>query len=116
PMSHTSSTAPLIFDGHNDTILRLVKTGQSFFERATEGHIDLPRAREGGLGGGFFAVYVYDPVNAEQAKTAHTDPEAVMRIYADESTWPEPMSLEYAQSGALALLGRLVRSEEPRVR
>src|SRR5207245_796582 len=84
-------------------------TGQSFFERATEGHIDLPRAREGGLGGGFFAVYVYDPVKAEQAKTAHTDPEAVMRIYADESTWPEPMSLEYAQSGALALLGRLVQ-------
>ena len=54
---------PLIFDGHNDTVLRfygeevLDLPRHSFFERNAVGHIDLPRAREGGLGGGFFAIY-----------------------------------------------------------
>jgi membrane dipeptidase len=50
-----------IFDGHNDALGRFYPyTNDSvaeFFVRRTEGHIDLPRAREGGLAGGFFAVY-----------------------------------------------------------
>jgi membrane dipeptidase len=69
-MTPSAPAYPPIFDGHNDTILSLNKTGRSFFDRSEDGHIDLPRAREGGLGGGFFAVY----------------------ICADESTWPERMS------------------------
>jgi membrane dipeptidase len=54
---------PLVFDGHNDTLLNLPDRGQgrSFFERSELGHIDLPRAREGGFGGGFFACYVPNP-------------------------------------------------------
>lgn len=51
-----------IFDGHNDTLLNLFLPerggGRSFFERGQRGHIDLPRARDGGFGGGFFAVFV----------------------------------------------------------
>ena len=35
--------------------------GRSFFERSDLGHIDLPRAREGGFGGGFFACYAPNP-------------------------------------------------------
>ena len=31
---------------------------RSFFERSEHGHVDLPRALEGGLVGGFFAVCV----------------------------------------------------------
>jgi len=52
---------PPIFDGHNDTIMSLTRTGRSFFERSAEGHLDLPRALEGRLGGGFFAIYVPPP-------------------------------------------------------
>ena len=56
---------PLVIDGHNDTLLNLHLPdrgeGRSFFERSELGHIDLPRAREGGLGGGFFACYVPNP-------------------------------------------------------
>ncbi|MBX3015753.1 MAG: dipeptidase [Caldilineaceae bacterium] len=48
---------PLVFDGHNDTILEVLR-GRSFFEKSDTGHIDLPRAQAGGLGGGFFAVFV----------------------------------------------------------
>lgn len=57
-----SQANPLVFDGHNDTLLSLTRPdrggGRSFFERSGVGHIDLPRAREGGFGGGLFAVYV----------------------------------------------------------
>jgi membrane dipeptidase len=87
----------------------MLKTGRSFFERSAEGHIDLPRAREGGLGGGFFAVYIYDPVNAERATDKAASLETAMKMYGDESTWPEPMPLDYAQSGALDLFGRLLQ-------
>ncbi|MEM6615199.1 MAG: dipeptidase [Pseudomonadota bacterium] len=51
-----------IFDGHNDTLLRLWRSddlnGETFFAGSDDGHIDLPRARSGGFCGGFFAVYV----------------------------------------------------------
>lgn len=55
-----------IFDGHNDSISRYLKNrpedgnlpdGYDFFQRNPGGHIDLPRAREGGLAGGFFASF-----------------------------------------------------------
>ena len=56
----TMSRIP-IFDGHNDTLLNLYLPARgrdrNFFERSSIGHIDLPRAREGDLGGGFFACF-----------------------------------------------------------
>lgn len=56
------STGPLpIFDGHNDTLLRLWRKElptAAFFERGEAGHIDLPRARAGGFAGGLFACFV----------------------------------------------------------
>ncbi|HXX37075.1 MAG TPA: dipeptidase [bacterium] len=97
-------TYPPIFDGHNDTVLSLESTGRSFSERSTEGHIDLPRSRAGGLGGGFFAVYIRDPIAAEPGGL-----DTVLNVYGDERTWPQPMSLEYAQSMALSLFGQLLR-------
>src|SRR5206468_11237871 len=110
-MAQMASTNPPIFDGHNDTVLSIIRTGRSFFQRATDGHIDLPRARDGGLGGGFFAVYIHDPINLEKER-AGAGAEATMSIYADERTWPEPMPLEYAQSHALSILGHLLRVAE----
>ena len=59
----TSPTNPLIFDGHNDTVLRFYGAERlgielpSFFERNDKTQIDFPRARAGGLGGGFFAIF-----------------------------------------------------------
>jgi membrane dipeptidase len=54
-----------IFDGHNDTLLKLFKNSQtpgySFFERSETGHLDLPRARAGGLKGGIFAIFCPPP-------------------------------------------------------
>src|SRR6266567_6832251 len=55
------NTLPILI-GHNDTLLSLYLPergdGRSFFTRSDKGHIDLPRAREGGMAGGFFAIFV----------------------------------------------------------
>ena len=71
---------PPIFDGHNDTLLDLILPGRGggrgFFERSGRGHLDLPRAREGGFGGGFFACWAPpDPASGwtEQAALALTE-------------------------------------------
>jgi membrane dipeptidase len=59
------ATNPPIFDGHNDTLTAILYPNRgeerSFMARATAGHIDLPRARAGGLAGGFFALWVGSP-------------------------------------------------------
>lgn len=52
---------PLIFDGHNDLLLRIQSgkmSRKAMKEGGNGGHIDLPRAQAGGLGGGFFAMFV----------------------------------------------------------
>lgn len=110
-MSAGASEFPPIFDGHNDTILSLVRTGRSFFERSEVGHVDLPRARQGGLGGGFFAVYLRDPAVADVSAEDGAALERALHIYGDEARWPEPMGLDYAQPAALDLVGRLLRLE-----
>lgn len=111
-----SAGLPAVFDGHNDTILSLLRTGRSFFEESDEGHIDLPRAQRGGLGGGFFAVYIVDQAIMQalmEAAAQGGDPSQAMErfanAYADEANWPEPMALDYAQSMALTMLGELIR-------
>lgn len=104
----SESRYPIIFDGHNDTVLSLMSTGRSFFERSDEGHIDLPRSRDGGLGGGFFAVFVMDPV----AEVDADDPElasAAIARYSGDVELPPMMGLEYAQPAALRAAGTLLR-------
>src|SRR5690242_1587458 len=56
----STATIP-VFDGHNDTILAILGGKTEFFSENESGHIDLPRAKRGGLAGGFFAVFVPDP-------------------------------------------------------
>jgi membrane dipeptidase len=47
----------LLIDTHNDVTSRTV-SGFDIGKKAADGHTDLPRLREGGVGGVFFAVYV----------------------------------------------------------
>src|SRR5256884_869001 len=61
-----------ILDGHNDTLLHLYLSerggGRSFFTHRETGHIDLPRARQGGFAGGFFAIFSPDFSQAQPSK------------------------------------------------
>lgn len=50
----------IIFDGHCDTLLEILSGKCKFNERSTEGHIDLPRLREGGVTAQVFAIYLED--------------------------------------------------------
>ncbi|PWJ86183.1 dipeptidase AC [Pseudaminobacter salicylatoxidans] len=78
----TDSIIP-VFDGHNDVLLRLHMSSQPdpekrFIEGEKAGHIDLPRARKGGLAGGLCAIYVPSPsheldANGDYPTPSHTD-------------------------------------------
>jgi membrane dipeptidase len=55
-----------VFDGHNDALLRLYNHHDGdplagFLAGSDGGHIDLPKARAGGLAGGLFAVFCPSP-------------------------------------------------------
>jgi membrane dipeptidase len=83
----------VVFDGHNDTLLALYKpeTGEerSFFEAADFGHLDLPRARQGGFGGGFFAIFVPQkekPPAVASGKTRRQAPQPIDASYARSTT------------------------------
>lgn len=67
-----------IFDGHNDTLLKLVMLDKtagsaSFFDGTSDYHIDFPKAQKGGLTGGFFAMWV--PSTLEETDFDHFDPQ-----------------------------------------
>lgn len=116
----TIATGIPVFDGHNDTLLDLPLSNRSFFERGDVGHLDLPRAREGGLGGGFFAVFVRDPEEIEDTSTFEAedaDSDSTSRAtsissrYSDPNGFPPQMELAYAQREAMAMVARLIRLE-----
>ena len=49
-----------IFDGHNDAVQHIFEYregGRDFLARSDSGHLDLPRAEEGGMVGGLFAMF-----------------------------------------------------------
>jgi len=48
-----------VFDGHNDTLTR--EDADAFAIGRDGGHVDLPRAKRGGLGGGIFAAFTPTP-------------------------------------------------------
>src|SRR5438128_10687448 len=129
-MTHEQVLLPVL-DGHNDVISELLDAeraarsfelngdGQhvrNFFERGhtEDGHIDLPRAREGGFAGGLFSVYVSaDPLAPPPAGPVlgETDGMAIKL--------PRPLEFGYAQRTALAELGilhRLRRDSDGQVR
>src|SRR6185436_427902 len=79
-----------------------------FFERQSEGHLDLPRARDGGFAGGFFAVFVWS--EAPQATDAEPDPSEIANGY--DLPLEAPLDLGYAQRVALAMMATLFRIED----
>ncbi len=48
----------IVFDGHCDTLLSLLPGTRTLGERSSEGHIDLPRLREGGVTAQVFAIFI----------------------------------------------------------
>jgi membrane dipeptidase len=98
-----------IFDGHNDTVLSLRNTGRSFFDRSATGHVDLPRAKAGGMAGGLFAVWIPDP---SHTPPPGEQPDPDVSPYTDPEKVPPRMAVDYAQHYALGSLATLIRQAE----
>jgi membrane dipeptidase len=61
---HVSS---IVLDTHIDVTPKLQRPNWDFTEEHTEGHIDLPRMRKGGLDGLFFSIYMAGTVTGPRA-------------------------------------------------
>ncbi len=105
----TDSHLPLVFDGHNDLLLRLFNEGGrsavAGFVTGLRGHIDLPKARVGGFGGGFFAIYVPSPMDLDATIRAMQQPQYDMPL-------PKPVDVQEALPVALHQAALLVDLEQ----
>lgn len=97
-----------VVDGHNDALLRAWRSGASLRERSDDGHLDLPRMREGGIAAGFFAIFV--PATDEEPP----DPRAsVVRTEGGyEVPMEEPLPFERAARVAAELAAIAARDLE----
>jgi membrane dipeptidase len=102
----------VIFDGHNDSLLAYYypthKDGEAFLERGEKHHIDLLRAREGGFGGGFFAVFV-PPASGRGIKKF--DPKEYITENGYFEPLPKALKFNYAQPIAMNVSAGLFKLE-----
>ena len=49
---------PVILDGHIDTPQRMLDMRTDISARLADGHVDVPRMKEGGLTAAFFSIWV----------------------------------------------------------
>lgn len=100
-----------VWDGHNDAIQRFAPFGDSDLRRFVDGdrggHIDLPRARRGGLAGGLFAVFV---PSAPQPDTPD-DPEFRLTGDGYEVRLAAPVPQDVASRAARAQIDAMLRLE-----
>jgi membrane dipeptidase len=93
-----------IFDGHNDTVHRLREyrpDGIDFLARASDGHLDLPRAVDGGLAGGLFAMFA----PAERRSTGNR----TVTPTGHEVRLADPLDASYARRKTAEMLDALQR-------
>lgn len=94
------------FDGHNDFVLRLMKTpapcDETWLGTGEMGHMDLTRMKEAGFAGGMFAIFV-PPLGARKPP----DFKALMAHPPYAMPMPPQMTHAEAQPDALTMAGLL---------
>lgn len=109
PTTALDMTRPLIFDGHNDLLLKLFRSGglsaRGIFETGSDGHLDIAKANSGGFAGGFFAVFVPSPMSEERDEEKMQNPPYDVPL-------PDPISWEDAVPVALSQAAILLKLEE----
>jgi membrane dipeptidase len=100
-----------VFDGHNDAIQTFAPFRnddlRQFLDGGSAGHIDLPRTRRGGFGGGMFAMFV----PSEPVPATRDNPGIRFTDHGYEVRLAEPVSHEVALQETLAQLEGLTRLE-----
>ncbi|WP_068081601.1 dipeptidase [Polycladidibacter stylochi] len=107
-MPESAQGTPLVFDGHNDVLLKLVLQKaagkpRNFMQEVSYDHIDLVRAQRGGLGGGLFALFV--PPRYELAPVLGLESRHVAKD--DFGAVPQGEALAYT----MAAIAEMVRIE-----
>ncbi len=99
----------LVVDTHIDTTTRILDQGFDMGPRAADGHVDLPRAKEGGLDAAFYSIYVDSRFYGdEQALFAN----APTSINDDWLRPREPGAANGSARRALMMIDGLVRTAE----
>ena len=98
---------PLIFDGHNDLLLRLHMMQSSnahmkFINGNEKGQLDLERMREGGFGGGFFAIFVPSPAAKGFMRYEEMNKPAYKLPLPDEITVDEALPVVLSMAAILS--------------
>jgi len=104
-----------VFDGHNDTLLHLALKSpgsEPDFFTGREGHIDLPKARAGGLAGGMFAMFVPTPSWSMELRWREEGPDGPRK----SKGWDVPLAKRVSQPAALnavmAMMASLFRLQK----
>jgi membrane dipeptidase len=99
-----------IFDGHNDILNKITGSADPLDTRAFlvggTGHMDFPRALQGGFCGGFFAVYTSNPPEIPTAEER--------MVLSDEGynvPLPPALPYDYAHNSALGMIKLLQKIE-----
>ncbi len=115
----TRNTLPIIV-GHQDTLLHLYLPeseeggeegeGRSFFVRSDKGHVDLPRAREGGMAGGFFAIFV--PELCDECDANGRQMVVIQTENGYEIPYAPAIDPSYARGVTITMMANLFRLED----
>ncbi|MBY8977494.1 dipeptidase [Rhodobacteraceae bacterium NNCM2] len=104
-----TSASPVVFDGHNDVLSKIYRTGgrstAGSFLTGRNGHIDIAKSREGGFGGGFFAVWIPTVVDLDHKMDQMTQANYDLPL-------PDPISFSEAIPLAMAQMAILFDLQE----
>lgn len=103
-MSFTNS--PLVFDGHNDLLVNLFNDGgveAAGLAQDRDGHFSFEKARIGGFGGGFFAIFVPNPqkMDMQAALSQGFDPNISLPA---QIPWQDALPVAMEQAAILVAL------------
>lgn len=95
--------------GHHDVLLRLEREGDhsSFLDDEDGGQVNLAKAQAGGVGGGFFAVWVPRDLNEPDP-----DEETLQTDEGYVTTLADPLDPDYARELTVSMTDKLLRLEE----
>ncbi|MFO1076708.1 MAG: dipeptidase [Planctomycetota bacterium] len=99
----------LVVDTHIDTTTRILDTGFDMGQRATTGHVDLPRLRDGGLDAVFYSIYVDSRFYGDEHALFGQAPASI------SDDWPRPKDPGPANGSArraLMMIDGLLRTAQ----
>ncbi|MEO6596785.1 MAG: dipeptidase [Planctomycetota bacterium] len=101
--------AAILVDTHVDTTSRVLDQGFDMGLRAKDGHVDLPRAADGGLDAVFYSIYVDSRFYGDEAAMFANAPPSL------QDDWPRPSEAGPANGSArraLMMIDGLMRTVE----